>query len=86
MSHENPTYEGEKKFAAMESQDPISFGSGKSKKREPILIIVIVVLVVLALAFIILYAKERNDASSDSASTGGTGKQGLCVSHYVLVV
>lgn len=76
MSYENPSYEGEKKFSTMESQEQISFGAGKAKKREPILIVILLILGVICLAFIILYAKERGD-NNDSASGSGTSQQGL---------
>lgn len=73
MSYDNPSYDGPKKLSSMESEEQISFGSSKAKKREPILIVLLIVLAVISLAFIILYAKERDD----SDGSGSLSEQGL---------
>ena len=74
MSYDNPGFESQKKVSTFESEDQISFSSGKAKKREPILIVLLIVLAVISLVFIILYAKERNDSDD---STSGSSSQGL---------
>lgn len=80
MSYDNPTMNDpvhtRLKFSSMESEEPMTFDSGKVKKKERILIIILVVLVIISLVFIILFAKEKGD--NDSSKSTNIGRQGWC--------